>query len=195
MEPEGFHPLPTCALTFGRLLSPATQLSSASTARQSPASQVQEYLAPRFSQAQMPAASHGCEGPRRALSLRKPRSKWVNTIRQLLLHDSYYSYSFSHPHITSHKKHLLLQSPQNWLIIKCQPKQQNFCNSAAALSSLVPRSQHSKRGLGRKQRIPCTWVCSSHCTKGGCYWSVARVSHSTHDPVTCSAKEKACGES
>jgi len=46
MEPEGFHPLLACALTSGRLLSPVTQLPSASTARQSPASQAQEYSAP-----------------------------------------------------------------------------------------------------------------------------------------------------
>lgn len=144
---------------------------------------------------------HGCLEPRvaardsrRAPSLGKPRSKWVNTITQLLLHDTYYSYTFSHPHIASHKQHLWLQSPQSWLIVKCQPKQQNLRNSATALSSPVPRSWHSDWGLGRKQHVLRTWVCSSHCTRGGRYWSIACVSHSTRDTVTCSAKEKPYGE-
>lgn len=122
------HSLPVVSHLAG-FLSSITQLCSASNGRQAPANQAQEYLPPRFSQTWMLVASHGCEGPRRALSLRQPRSKCVNMLRQFLLLDTCYSHSFSFPHITSHQQHLSLQSPHNWLIVKCQPKQQNLCSS------------------------------------------------------------------
>lgn len=96
------HSLPVVSHLAG-FLSSVTQLCSASTARQAPANQALEYLAPRLSQAWMPVALHGCEGQRRALSLRQPRSKCVNMLRQLLLRDTCYSHSFSFLHITSHK--------------------------------------------------------------------------------------------